>query len=92
MFAKEGDVVTFNELDFGKKAPKKVIFRYKSAEGAQVALKTGGEACAGFTLPASPEWTEYACELKPVRIKGLQDISVSLCADADLEIDWITFK
>lgn len=92
VFAKEGDVVTFNELDFGKKAPKKVIFRYKSAEGAQVALKTGGEACAGFTLPASPEWTEYACELKPVRIKGLQDISVSLCADADLEIDWITFK
>ena len=92
VFAKEGDVVTFNELDFGKKAPKKVIFRYKADEGAQVALRAGEKAYAEFGLPASSEWTEYECDLKPVRIKGLQDISVALCADAALEIDWITFK
>ena len=92
VFAKEGDVVTFNELDFGKKAPKKVIFRYKADEGAQVALRAGEKAYAEFGLPASSEWTEYECDLKSVRIKGLQDISVALCADAALEIDWITFK
>ena len=92
VFAKEGDVVTFNELDFGKKAPKKVIFRYKADEGAQVALRAGEKAYAEFGLPASSEWTEYECDLKPVRIKGLHDISVALCSDASLEIDWITFK
>ena len=90
VFAKAGDVVTFNELDFGKKAPKTVTFNYTAAADATVEVKAG-KATVEFTLPAAAQWTEVSFDM-PAKVKGLQDLSVALCNDAAVEIDWVTFK
>lgn len=90
VFAKAGDVVTFNELDFGKKAPKTVTFNYTAAADATVEVKAG-KTTVEFTLPAAAQWTEVSFDM-PAKVKGLQDLSVALRNDAAVEIDWVTFK
>ena len=82
--------MTFNELDFGKKAPKTVTFNYTAAADATVEVKAG-KATVEFTLPAAAQWTEVSFDM-PAKVKGLQDLSVALCNDAAVEIDWVTFK
>ena len=90
VFAQAGDNVTFNELDFGKKAPKKVTICYKAASDAVVEVKAG-DLCTAVALPASDVWTEAVVKVKG-KIKGLQDLSVTLAEGTDVEVDWLTFK
>lgn len=90
VFAQTGDNVTFNELDFGKKAPKKVTICYKAASDAVVKVKAG-DVCTAVALPASDVWTEAVVKVKG-KIKGLQNLSVTLAEGTDVEVDWLTFK
>ena len=89
VFAKSGDNVCFNDLDFGRKAPKTVSLRVKALAGVRLAL-TAGET-AEFDIPQSAEWIEVTCRM-PFKVKNMHNIKVELVSDAEIEIDWITFK
>ena len=89
VFAKSGDNVCFNDLDFGRKAPKTVSLRVKAQAGGRLAL-TAGET-AEFDIPMSREWIEVTCRM-PFKVKNMHDINVKLVSDTEIEIDWITFK
>lgn len=89
VFAKSGDNVCFNDLDFGRKAPKTVSLRVKAQAGGRLAL-TAGET-AEFDIPQSAEWIEVTCRM-PFKVKNMHDINVKLVSDTEIEIDWITFK
>lgn len=88
VFTKAGDSVRFDDLDFGKKAPKKVVFRAKSPDGCKVAV-TAGER-AEFVIPPSIEWTEVTLSM-PFRIRNIQNLEVELLSEGTLEVDWIKF-
>ena len=88
VFAKAGDSVRFDDLDFGKKAPKKVVFRAKSPDGCKVAV-TAGER-AELVIPSSLEWTEATLPM-PFRVRNIQDLEVELLTEGTLEVDWIKF-
>lgn len=89
VFAKSGDNVCFNDLDFGRKAPKTVSLRVKAQAGGRLAL-TAGET-AEFDIPQSAEWIEVTCRM-PFEVKNMHNIKVELVSDTEIEIDWITFK
>ena len=89
VFAKSGDNVCFNDLDFGRKAPKTVSLRVKAQAGGRLAL-TAGET-AEFDIPQSAEWIEVTCRM-PFKVKNMHNIKVELVSDTEIEIDWITFK
>ena len=89
VFSEPGDKVCFNDLDFGRKTPKRVVFCVKAPCGGRLAL-TAGET-AEFEVPASDEWIEVALPM-PFAATGLQDLKVELLSDGVVEIDWITFR
>ena len=89
VFAESGDNVCFNDLDFGRKTPKTVSLRVKAQAGGTLAL-TAGET-AEFDIPKSGEWIEVTCRM-PFKVKNMHNIKVELASDAEIEIDWITFK
>ena len=90
VFANAGDNVTFNEVDFGKKAPKNMTMRVKSA-GDAVLEVTAGEVFMEVPVSECDDWTEVTFPMS-AKVKGVQDIIVSLQDNAGVEVDWITFK
>lgn len=89
VFGKSGDNVCFDELDFGRKAPKKVVFCVKAPRGGKIAVTAG--KTAEFDVPASGDWTEVSLPM-PFKAKGIQDLKVELLSEDVVEIDWITFR
>ena len=89
VFKIEGDKVCFNEVDFGKKAPKTVVLKVKSGTEAVVDVAVG-KTYTSVPVPESQDWTEVVFDMP--QVKGMQDIAVSLHWGTDVEIDWITFK
>ncbi len=88
VFEKSGDEVCFNEVDFGKKAPKNVVIRVKNDKDAKVGLTLGETAV--LDIPASAEWTEVKLPM-PVKVKGMQNLIVKLRSEGKVEIDWVKF-
>ena len=91
VFSKSGDMVIFNELDFGDKAPKYIIIRAKGkSEDNVIRIGAGGDE---FTLglEISDQWQEIKMRM-PTKITGCQNLEVSLISGDGIEIDWITFK
>ena len=89
VFAKTGDKVVFNELNFGKKAPKTVTFCVKAPQGGKLAVTAG--KTAEFEIPASADWTEVTLPM-PVKVKGMKNLAVEAVADGVVEVDWVQFK
>lgn len=89
VFAKAGDNVCFNELDFGRKSPKDITLCVKAPEGGRIALTAGNTA--EFNIPSCEEWIEITCRM-PFKVKNMHNIKVRLVSDTEIEIDWITFK
>ena len=91
VFAKPGDKVRFNEVDFGRKAPKKVQLRVKVEQGATLRISTvDGKRDMDVTLgPTNGEWAVAEAPFKP-KVKGMQDVTVELLSGA-AEVDWISF-
>ena len=83
------DRVRFDDVDFGAKAPAKVILRARSDAGAVVRI-SAGDSFKDVTLPASADWkeVELPCKLKAT---GMQNVGVELVSGA-CEIDWISFR
>lgn len=89
VFAKAGDNVSFNELDFGRKSPKNITLCVKAPEGGRIALTAGNTA--EFNIPSCEEWIEITFRM-PFKVKNMHNIKVRLVSDTEIEIDWITFK
>jgi hypothetical protein len=89
VFSNPGDKVAFNELDFGKKAPRSVVLCVRAPKGGEMALTSG--KTMSVTLPAAEEWTEV-CLPMPFKVKRMQNLEVELVEGTDIEIDWITFR
>ena len=89
VFAKPGDKVRFNEVDFGKKAPKRIQMRLCSAAGATFRIYVGGKK-KDIIFPAVADWTVMEVPTS-MGAKGMQDITVELLAGS-AEVDWISFK
>ena len=90
VFANAGDNVVFNEVNFSKKAPKQLVMRVKTSDPAVMEV-TIGETSVDAEVSECNDWTEVSFPM-PVKVKGVQDIIVRLQGDADVEVDWITFK
>ncbi len=88
IFAKNGDEVCFDEVDFGKKAPKKIVIRVKAAQPSKVAVTAG--KTAELEIPASTDWNEVTLPM-PVKVKGMQNLKVKSLTDGNVEIDWVKF-
>ncbi len=88
VFEKSGDEVRFNEVDFGKKAPKKVVICLKADGPSEVELTVG--VTAALKLPAAAEWTEVRLDM-PVKATGMQDVGVKLVSGGKVEINWVKF-
>jgi acetyl esterase/lipase len=88
-FTQPYDRVRFNDVDFGAKAPKKILVRTRSEKGGTIRLTVGADG-RNVTLPATDDWMVLEA---PVNLKatGMQDITVEL-VDGNLEIDWISFR
>lgn len=89
VFSNKGDMVCFNELDFGRRAPGKVSFYVKAPDGGKLAMTAG--KTAEFDIPATMEWTEVSFDM-PFKVKRMQNLKVELLSDTDVEIDWINFR
>ena len=91
IFAKAGDKVRFNEVDFGRKAPKKVQLRVKVEKGAVLRISTvGGKRDMDVTLgPTNGEWAVAEAPFKP-KVTGMKDVTVELVSGA-AEVDWVSF-
>ncbi|MBP5336874.1 MAG: family 43 glycosylhydrolase [Bacteroidales bacterium] len=83
------DRVRFDEVDFGTKAPSKIVFRARSEKGGTLSVSV-----ADFTktvaIPAAADWTimEFPALMK---VTGMQDITVE-SVDGNVEVDWISFR
>ncbi|MCR5840596.1 MAG: family 43 glycosylhydrolase [Bacteroidales bacterium] len=88
-FTQPYDRVRFNDVDFGTKAPSKVVFRARSEKGAAVLLTVGKES-KGIEVPASQDWLVLEAPAR-MKVTGKQDISVELVSGS-LEVDWISFR
>ena len=89
VFVKTGDKVCFNELDFGKKAPKSVTFYVKAPQGGKVVMTAGKTAT--LDIPATADWKEVTISM-PYKAKGMQNLAVESASDTEMEIDWVRFK
>lgn len=94
---RDGDWAAFKYLDFGNKAPKKVVMRVRSVNGGSIGIKinqiyTGNVATV--KVPAGNDWVEVSGVIDD-DISGVKALIV--CAngtsDNDLfDIDWIRFE
>ena len=89
VFKKAGDKVRFNDVDFGKKAPKTMVLRMRTPKPAEIAVTAG--KTGKTVLFEYPEWTEFEVPM-PIKAKGMQDLEIELIKGDTVEIDWITFK
>jgi len=89
VFTDAGDKVTFCDLDFGNRAPRKVVFCVKAPQGGRLSLTAG--AMAEFDIPASSEWAEVVCPM-PFKARKMHDLELELVAGTCVEVDWITFR
>ncbi|MCR4824008.1 MAG: family 43 glycosylhydrolase [Bacteroidales bacterium] len=88
-FTQPYDRVRFDEVDFGAKAPARIVLRVRSDAGAVLTV-TAGTSANKVTVPASSGWMLLEV---PARIKatGMQDVSAELVSGA-AEVDWISFR
>lgn len=91
IFARPGDKVRFNEVDFGRKAPGKVQIRVRTERGAVLRISaSGANRDMDITLAPSDGWAVAEAPFKP-KAKGMQDLTVELLSGA-AEVDWISFR
>ena len=88
-FTQPYDRVRFNEVDFGAKAPSKIVFRACSEAGATL-LVTAGTVSAQVKIPSAAGWTLVEVPAK-LKVTGMQDVGVELVSGA-AEVDWISFR
>ena len=92
VFSKSGDSVTFNDLDFGDKAPEHIVIRAKGrSDDDNIVRICAGEDEVFLALNTSDHWKDIKMNM-PLKITGCQNLEVRLVAGDGIEIDWITFK
>ena len=93
VFSEAGDKVRFNDLDFGRRPLKSVVFRVKGkpAPTTNIVLLSAGKRKVMLELDVTEDWKEVEIPMSR-KIKGLRDLEVQLISGSGIEIDWITFK
>ena len=89
-FTQTYDRVRFNEVDFGAKAPAKVVLRARSEAGAVLRISAGQKKPLDIKVPACADWTVLELKAK-LKTTGMQDVTVELVSGA-VEVDWISFR
>ncbi|MBR3652569.1 MAG: family 43 glycosylhydrolase [Bacteroidales bacterium] len=91
LFARPGDKVRFNEVDFGRNAPKKVRIRVRTDRGAVLRFSaTGANRDTDIALAPSDGWAVAEAPFKS-RVRGMQDLTVELVSGS-AEVDWVSFR
>ena len=89
IFAKQGDSVTYNSVDFGK-GVKKITFGIIKSNGAKLSVYADGKKIAAIDMAPAEVRSEQTVKMT-ADISGIHHISVEL-ESGDAEIDWISFK
>ncbi len=89
IFAKQGDSVTYNSVDFGK-GVKKITFGIINSNGAKLSVYADGKKIAAIDMAPAEVRSEQTVKMT-ADISGIHHISVEL-ESGDAEIDWISFK
>lgn len=89
IFAKQGDSVTYNSVDFGK-GVKKITFGIIKSNGAKLSVYADGKKIAAIDMAPAEVRSEQTVKMT-ADISGIHHISVELDS-GDAEIDWISFK
>ena len=89
IFTQTYDRVRFNEVDFGTKAPSKIVMRARSESGAELRI-SAGTLGKNVVIPACAEWTVLEVPTS-MKATGMQDVSAELIS-GKVEIDWISFR
>jgi hypothetical protein len=91
-FAKAGDWVQYNSVDFGNSKAKTAIIRVKAGADAvlQIATKQNG-ITAEAKLVKRSGWHDVEIPVKKAS-KDVNDLVITLTTGKDVEVDWIKFK
>lgn len=88
IFAKSGDLVKYNTVQFAKE--KDIVVRVKNAQGAVASVYADGQRIAYLDFENKADWTEQDFDLDK-KVKGIHHITVKL-EKGSMEVDWIKFK
>ena len=89
IFAKAGDKVTYNTVDFGK-GVKKVVMRNIKSDGATFSLMADNKKIATLQVLPTETVTEQSFKIS-AKVTGIHHLTLIL-ESGDAEIDWISFK
>lgn len=88
IFAKKGDCVKYNTVDFGN-GVKSVTVRCNVANNATLTIAADGVKIATVTLKGMGLWSEQTFKVSS-KVKGIHHLTCTLDAGA-AEVDWIKF-
>jgi len=86
--------VRFNEVDFGRRAPKSVAVRAKGAGGATLEIRldqADGPVVARVTVPVSADWATIDARAKKIP-RGVHDLIVTQAGGGPVDVDWVRFR
>ena len=89
IFAKAGDKVTYNTVDFGK-GVKKVVMRNIKSDGATFSLMADNKKIATLQVLPTETVTEQSFKIS-AKVTGIHHLTLIL-ESGYAEIDWISFK
>ncbi len=86
--------VQYNRVDFGTNSPKSLRARVSSSTGGTLQVRLNGPAGTVISTIQVPKSTQWVVGLSPVKndVTGVQDLSISLLKNGNIEIDWIRFE
>ena len=95
IFKEEGAWIRYNSVDFGSGILKKVKIRVNSLRGGTLTVCTGKNNVDNVIvkIEVSPgrKWSVLEFDLQK-KVKGVQDIFVSLHGNNPVQVDWISFE
>ncbi|MGI6046486.1 MAG: family 43 glycosylhydrolase [Petrimonas sp.] len=96
IFNKKDAWVRYNNVDFGMGGLKKVILRVHSFRGGNLVLYVGGKGdrtqlIAKTEIPPSGKWSILDFNLSG-KVKGTQDLFVTLEGSNSVQVDWLRFE
>lgn len=93
ILSEKGDWISYNAVDFGKKAPNELIMLAKSAKGGTVQVRLNSSEGALLTeleIPASNDWTLVRAKLIKAKA-GVENLVLVKDDSNPVAIDWLKF-
>lgn len=93
-FKAKGTWLQYNTVDFGTKKPAKVTLRASSISGGTLQIRLNsvtGPLLSEVNVPKTTDWKMVAANISGFKA-GVHNLFVTLKDNADVSVDWITFK